>query len=205
MTRERHFQQKISILSTFFCLHFDLIYCSKILILVSFFVFFQFAASAIHRERENRLRAFAANHHANSKNVVVDIDEPRNGPYFDRVNSKNVTALLGKTAYLNCRVKNLGNKTVSFRQRRTFVVRLFYYRYRNEVAYGALRGAEAVEGGYSICVWLCVRIIFVKSSADCSFQCRKKKQSFVVFSFQFFFCSLVVFHFFHFIFVLIVV
>ena len=24
-----------------------------------------------------------------------------------------VTALLGKTAYLNCRVKNLGNKTVS--------------------------------------------------------------------------------------------
>lgn len=34
------------------------------------------------------------------------------GPYFDKVASKNVTALLGKTAYLNCRVKNLGNKTV---------------------------------------------------------------------------------------------
>lgn len=27
--------------------------------------------------------------------------------------SPNVTALLGKTAYLNCRVKNLGDKTVS--------------------------------------------------------------------------------------------
>ncbi|XP_026463170.1 uncharacterized protein LOC113365840 isoform X2 [Ctenocephalides felis] len=38
---------------------------------------------------------------------------PRNGgPYFDKVASKNVTALLGKTAYLNCRVKNLGNKTM---------------------------------------------------------------------------------------------
>ena len=37
----------------------------------------------------------------------------RTGPYFDKVASKNVTALLGKTAYLNCRVKNLGNKTVS--------------------------------------------------------------------------------------------
>lgn len=39
---------------------------------------------------------------------------PRTGPYFDLVGSKNVTALLGKTAYLNCRVKNLGNKTVSY-------------------------------------------------------------------------------------------
>ncbi|XP_075972643.1 neurotrimin-like isoform X2 [Anticarsia gemmatalis] len=38
---------------------------------------------------------------------------PRTGPYFDLVASKNVTALLGKTAYLNCRVKNLGNKTLN--------------------------------------------------------------------------------------------
>ncbi|KAG7204702.1 hypothetical protein KM043_005116 [Ampulex compressa] len=35
----------------------------------------------------------------------------RSGPYFDKSASKNVTALLGKTTYLNCRVKNLGNKT----------------------------------------------------------------------------------------------
>ncbi|EFN67447.1 hypothetical protein EAG_01777 [Camponotus floridanus] len=34
------------------------------------------------------------------------------GPYFDKSASKNVTALLGKTTYLNCRVKNLGNKTI---------------------------------------------------------------------------------------------
>lgn len=40
-------------------------------------------------------------------------DESRSGPYVDLATSKNVTALLGKTAYLNCRVKNLGNKTVS--------------------------------------------------------------------------------------------
>lgn len=37
--------------------------------------------------------------------------------YFVGINNINVllqvTALLGKTAYLNCRVKNLGNKTVS--------------------------------------------------------------------------------------------
>lgn len=35
------------------------------------------------------------------------------GPYVDKTASKNITALLGKTAYLNCRVKNLGNTTVS--------------------------------------------------------------------------------------------
>lgn len=35
------------------------------------------------------------------------------GPYFDISASKNVTALVGNTAYLNCRVRNLGNRTVS--------------------------------------------------------------------------------------------
>lgn len=37
----------------------------------------------------------------------------RTSPYIDVAASKNITAMLGKTAYLNCRVKNLGNKTVS--------------------------------------------------------------------------------------------
>lgn len=36
------------------------------------------------------------------------------GPYFDISASKNVTALVGNTAYLNCRVRNLGNKTVTW-------------------------------------------------------------------------------------------
>lgn len=35
------------------------------------------------------------------------------GPYFDKSASKNVTALVGKTAHLNCRVRNLGNRSVS--------------------------------------------------------------------------------------------
>lgn len=35
------------------------------------------------------------------------------GPYFDKTASSNVTALVGKTAYLNCRIRNVGNKTVS--------------------------------------------------------------------------------------------
>lgn len=48
-----------------------------------------------------------------SKPNALDLDAFKVGPYFDKNASKNVTALLGKTAYLNCRVKNLGNKTVS--------------------------------------------------------------------------------------------
>lgn len=40
---------------------------------------------------------------------IYDPDEPR----FDIEKSSNVTALLGKTAVLNCRVKNIGNRTVS--------------------------------------------------------------------------------------------
>ncbi|SPP83525.1 blast:Neurotrimin [Drosophila guanche] len=47
------------------------------------------------------------------RNSIDLMEEARNaGPYFDKAVSKNVTALLGKTAYLNCRVKNLGNKTM---------------------------------------------------------------------------------------------
>lgn len=38
-------------------------------------------------------------------------------PYFDPMTLSNVTALVGKSAYLNCRVRNLGNKTVSFRNK----------------------------------------------------------------------------------------
>ena len=39
-------------------------------------------------------------------------------PYFDLNHSGNVTAVLGKTALLNCRVKNIGNKTVRREWRR---------------------------------------------------------------------------------------
>ena len=39
--------------------------------------------------------------------------EEGGSPYFDLNHSGNVTAVLGKTALLNCRVKNIGNKTVS--------------------------------------------------------------------------------------------
>lgn len=36
------------------------------------------------------------------------------GPYFDKVTVKNVTALVGKTVHLSCRIRNVGNRTVSW-------------------------------------------------------------------------------------------
>lgn len=36
-----------------------------------------------------------------------------NEPYFENSVANNVTALVGKSAYLSCKVRNLGNKTVS--------------------------------------------------------------------------------------------
>lgn len=48
----------------------------------------------------------------------ISMDPPlfplgRFDPYFDAMTPRNVTALVGKSAYLSCKVRNLGNKTVS--------------------------------------------------------------------------------------------
>lgn len=42
------------------------------------------------------------------------IPQNRFEPNFDTMTPRNVTALVGKSAYLSCRVRNLGNKTVSY-------------------------------------------------------------------------------------------
>ncbi|XP_054275114.1 zwei Ig domain protein zig-8-like isoform X2 [Macrosteles quadrilineatus] len=43
-----------------------------------------------------------------------ELSTPGTGPTFDTSVPGNLTGLVGKTAYLNCRVKNLGNRTVSW-------------------------------------------------------------------------------------------
>lgn len=51
---------------------------------------------------------------AESENEIEPLIIHR-GPYFDKSATKNVTTLVGKTAYLNCKVRNVGNRTVSNR------------------------------------------------------------------------------------------
>lgn len=64
------------------------------------------------KQQPNDINKLGANAEVNKGQIDLESIN-KNGPYFDKAASKNVTALLGKTVYLTCRVKNLGNKTVS--------------------------------------------------------------------------------------------
>ncbi|XP_055327129.1 junctional adhesion molecule A-like [Sitodiplosis mosellana] len=56
-----------------------------------------------------------------------------NEPYFDNNVPNNVTALVGKSAYLSCRVRNLGNKTVSWiRHRDIHILTVGTYTYTTD-------------------------------------------------------------------------
>lgn len=44
----------------------------------------------------------------------IDITNPPIGPYFDYDYFRNETVMVGHTAYLKCKVKNIGNRTVSW-------------------------------------------------------------------------------------------
>jgi hypothetical protein len=54
---------------------------------------------------------------ANSRRFRTDFLQewptPGTGPYFDTSIPSNITGLVGKTVHLICKVKNLGNRTVS--------------------------------------------------------------------------------------------
>ncbi|KAH8369249.1 hypothetical protein KR009_005623 [Drosophila setifemur] len=70
-------------------------------------------SSSLHKASSAGSNTFSSAIASGINRNSIELEEARNaGPYFDKAFSKNVTALLGKTAYLNCRVKNLGNKTM---------------------------------------------------------------------------------------------
>ncbi|XP_046429428.1 neurotrimin isoform X2 [Neodiprion pinetum] len=79
---------------------------------------------------------------------ALDNAAARLGPYFDKAASKNVTALLGKTAYLNCRVKNLGNKTMTplqvswVRHRDIHLLTVGRYTYTSDQRFRAIHQAQ---------------------------------------------------------------
>lgn len=58
--------------------------------------------------------AFAGNARKFRTEFLQDFPTPGTGPYFDTTVSSNVTGLVGKTVHLICKVKNLGNRTVSW-------------------------------------------------------------------------------------------
>ncbi|KAL1493114.1 hypothetical protein ABEB36_011240 [Hypothenemus hampei] len=66
------------------------------------------------------------------------IPQNRFEPYFDAMTPRNVTALVGKSAYLSCRVRNLGNKTVSWiRHRDIHILTVGSYTYTSDQRFQA--------------------------------------------------------------------
>ncbi|XP_042208315.1 zwei Ig domain protein zig-8-like [Homarus americanus] len=79
------------------------------------------------------------------REAPADVLHHREEPYFDYHESVNVTGLLGKTVVLNCRVKNIGNKTVSWvRHRDIHLLTVGAFTYTSDERFSA-RHAEGSE------------------------------------------------------------
>lgn len=104
------------------------------LLFLSFFLVVSTSFDPYHHEHDElmgyefdddgSLKEKTSSHNHNNDNVINHpdvIDDTTNhlestivGPYFDYTVFKNITVLVGETAQLRCRVKNIGNKTVSW-------------------------------------------------------------------------------------------
>uniref|UniRef100_A0A182TZU4 Ig-like domain-containing protein n=1 Tax=Anopheles melas TaxID=34690 RepID=A0A182TZU4_9DIPT len=81
---------------------------------------------------------FGAVHHAQQQTPGQSSQSKWEEPYFDDTTPRNVTGLVGKSAYLSCRVKNLGNKTVSWiRHRDIHILTVGSYTYTSDQRFQA--------------------------------------------------------------------
>ncbi|XP_061385844.1 zwei Ig domain protein zig-8-like isoform X4 [Danaus plexippus] len=75
---------------------------------------------------------------AGSVNALPGGTGSRAAPSFDAATPRNVTALVGKSAYLSCRVRNLGNRTVSWiRHRDLHILTVGGYTYTSDQRFQA--------------------------------------------------------------------
>lgn len=80
------------------------------------------------------------------KSDLSNLVHSRYEPYFDALIPKNVTALVGKSAYLTCRVRNLGNRTVSWiRHRDIHILTVGSYTYTSDQRFQANHHPETDE------------------------------------------------------------
>ncbi|XP_043277589.1 zwei Ig domain protein zig-8-like isoform X2 [Venturia canescens] len=77
---------------------------------------------------------------------LQDRPTPETGPYFDTTVESNTTGLVGKTVHLVCRVKNLGNLTVSWvRHRDIHLLTVGRYTYTSDQRFEAMHAPLAEE------------------------------------------------------------
>ncbi|XP_049820380.1 zwei Ig domain protein zig-8 [Aethina tumida] len=71
---------------------------------------------------------------------------PGTGPYFDTSINSNITGLVGKTVVIHCRVKNLGNRTVSWvRHRDIHLLTVGRYTYTSDQRFEAIHTPHTEE------------------------------------------------------------
>ncbi|KAF3422329.1 hypothetical protein E2986_10876 [Frieseomelitta varia] len=83
--------------------------------------------------------------------------KPKVEPTFDYSQNTNVTALIGKTAYLTCKVRNLGDKTVSWvRHRDIHILTAGAYTYTSDQRFQALHrqntGQSSEWSEWTLCI-----------------------------------------------------
>ncbi|XP_021934398.1 zwei Ig domain protein zig-8 [Zootermopsis nevadensis] len=77
---------------------------------------------------------------------LQELPTPGTGPHFDTSVPNNLTGLVGKTAYLNCRVKNLGNRTVSWvRHRDIHLLTVGRYTYTSDQRFEAIHSPHTED------------------------------------------------------------
>ncbi|XP_012278409.1 junctional adhesion molecule A [Orussus abietinus] len=75
------------------------------------------------------------------------------GPEFDDLSTTNVTFLAGRTAYLTCRVRNLGNRTVSWmRHRDVHILTVGAYTYTSDQRFQSLHRVSQEWSEWTLCV-----------------------------------------------------
>ncbi|CAO1441539.1 unnamed protein product [Diamesa tonsa] len=99
----------------------------------------------LYRESEP-CGAFAGNSRKFRTEFLQDFPTPGTGPYFDTTISSNVTGLVGKTVHLVCKVKNLGNRTVSWvRHRDIHLLTVGRYTYTSDQRFEAMHSPHTEE------------------------------------------------------------
>ncbi|XP_046486379.1 cell adhesion molecule 2-like isoform X1 [Neodiprion pinetum] len=105
--------------------------------------------------------------HLSSSNDFRKNPERSFEPEFDLDVVTNVTSLAGQTAYLTCRIKNLGNRTVSWvRHRDIHILTTGTYTYTSDQRFQALHRPLATgSGGKSWSEWtLCIKWVQERDS-----------------------------------------
>ncbi|XP_066146742.1 zwei Ig domain protein zig-8-like isoform X1 [Euwallacea fornicatus] len=80
------------------------------------------------------------------RDFLLEFPTPGTGPYFDTSVDSNITGLVGKPVLLHCRVKNLGNRTVSWvRHRDIHLLTVGRYTYTSDQRFEAIHTPHTDE------------------------------------------------------------